>query len=216
MVVNRAHFEKALAVGELEVGHLQHNRAHLAEVNDTERQKQNRHIDRERESADDSAEEERACVAHKDLRGVEVPHKEAEAAARDRRRHKGHAHIADKARNEHKEQSDEEGYRGVETVDTVGEVYGVYNADNHDRGDHIVEPAEVKLADKGDDRLCAVAHKAENGKIGYSYGKLEHQLLNRGESEVALFDNLYKIIHEADRAVTERQSESREHEGDHF
>lgn len=82
MVVDRGHAENPLAVGELKVGHLHDDGNGLHDVDDTDQNQHQRHIERERKAADHTAEEQRACVSHEDLRRMEVIDEEARKAAR--------------------------------------------------------------------------------------------------------------------------------------
>ncbi len=207
-MVDRAHLEKALAVGQLEIAHLQDDREHFAEIHNTERQQQNGHFGGEHQSADNAAEEERTGVAHEYLGRVEIPNEKAEARTGDRRAERSKTETVERAGNEHDSHRHKEGDGAVETVYSVGEVDSVDDADNDNGGDDIVEEAEVNLAGKRNDHFGAAARKAEDRQICRRGSKLENQLLRRGQTEVALFDDLGVVIHKADDAVGERQAET--------
>ena len=209
-MVDRAHFEQSFAVGELEVADLEHDREHLAEINDSERKKQDRHSERERESAYHSAEEKRARVAHKHLCRVEIPHKEPEAGACYCGAESRYPEVIQAARDEHYRHCREECYRAVKTVDTVGQINGVNYADYHDGGDYIVEETEINSAYERDYGACSAAREAQNGEVNACRRELENELLNSGKSEVALFNDLCVVVDKADKSVCERESETGE------
>ena len=64
--------------------HLNYIAQSFPDIDKSEGNKNERHIEAERSRADGSAEKERARVAHKNLRGVEIENEEADKAARKR------------------------------------------------------------------------------------------------------------------------------------
>jgi hypothetical protein len=86
MMVYGSHFENAFALTRdffcyFEISYLQHNGSGFYYVDNTRDENDEGVIDEKCESANRAAEEERACIAHKNLSGVEIVNEEAEAAA---------------------------------------------------------------------------------------------------------------------------------------
>ena len=211
-MVDRGHLKDALAVGELKVADLQHNGEHLQQVGQRDQQQDELHIHRQRDRAHDTAEEERAGVAHEHLCGVEVPDEEAQTSARDSRRIDDVAlMVADHVRDQHQEQAREEGDRAVQTVDAVREVDGVHDTDQDDRHDRIVRKAEVDRTDEGHHDRGVVLAQRHQEQVDRRRRELEHQLLDRRQTEVALLDDLDIVVDEADTAVEQREQQTDEH-----
>ena len=74
MMMQRAHFEQALAVGQLEIRHLQDNGKRLHNVNDPHRDQQQRLTDAKGQSTEHAANKQRTGIAHKHLGRMQVPH----------------------------------------------------------------------------------------------------------------------------------------------
>ena len=90
MVVDRRHFEDPLAVGQLEIGHLDNDRTASPECRRCRPRISTSGISRAKASAADrAAEKQGAGVAHKDLGRMEVVAEEARQAARDGGRKQG-------------------------------------------------------------------------------------------------------------------------------
>ena len=81
VMVQRRHFENALAVGELEIRHLDDVGQRLTDVNDTHQQQHQRHVVGEGQCRHRAAQKQGAGVAHEHLGGVAVIHQKTAQAA---------------------------------------------------------------------------------------------------------------------------------------
>ena len=133
------HLEQALAVSRLEVGHLKNDRQGLDNVDEADKQQDERHIARESHACDRAAEKQRTGVAHKHLRRVEVVDQKAEQAAGQSARERGNARVADAHADRREEHRDRNRNARREAVDAVGEVDGVIRADDNERRENDVD-----------------------------------------------------------------------------
>ena len=72
MMMERRHFEHALAVAQLEIADLDDIGQRLDDVDDAHRNQDQRHIERERHAAHSAAEKQAARVTHEAFGGVEI------------------------------------------------------------------------------------------------------------------------------------------------
>ena len=122
MVMNRCHFENSFAVGDFEIADLDNVAHGFTNINDTYRKKKERTFDCIAECYDQSAEEKRACVAHKCFGRVPVPTKKAQNAAQKRTGENTEACKLHNNSGDDKCDSDSCGNRRAKSVDTVGKV----------------------------------------------------------------------------------------------
>ena len=142
VVVERRHFEYALAVAQLVVGHLNNIRERLKDKHGTERNQDHRDVVGEGQRRNGSAEKQASCIPHEDLCGVEVISEETEQASY----HGGGKYpelqiaLPPEKRKRNKEQKyRDRGARG-EPVHTVRDVDGVYRAHYYECGEEHIRP----------------------------------------------------------------------------
>ena len=96
MMVDRRHFKNTFA-GQLDTANLDYVRHGFRYIDDSDKNKDDRHPQSKRQSHHQSAQEHRAGVAHKRLGGVEIIEQEAAERADKRRRERGAACTTKKA-----------------------------------------------------------------------------------------------------------------------
>lgn len=112
-------------------------------------------------------------------------------------------HISDNAHRE------AECYRNAraESVDAVGEVDRVYRGIDNDKAENPEEYAHLNIAGERNEHIWLVAHAhIERDEISDYNKRLKYCLLLLGQTEVALFDDLYIVIGKAD----ERHAKSKD------
>ena len=209
--MNRTHLENTLAVGQLEIRHLQHHRARFAEVDDAHQRHENRHIQAVRHRAEQAAQKERAGVTHKDLGGKEVPHQKTDTAACHSRRENVHAEHMAHTRNHHENDGGEKRHRGTETVNAVGQIDRVDKSHDHDQRNRIEPEMNVHIAEEGNRGDSRVAHQRNRQQIGARNQHHQNHLLRGRQSFVLLLDDLDIVVQESDRAEQQRHQNARHH-----
>ena len=104
---------------------------------------------------------------------------------------------------------DAEGHRDAraESVDTVGKVDRIYRGINDSKAENPEEYAHLNISDERDEHIGLVAHAhIERGEIGRYNEYLQQGFLLLGQTEVALFDDLYIVVGKAD----ERYAQSKD------
>ena len=153
-MVDGRHLEKALAVGELEIGDLQDDGRGLDHIDDANDKDDERVSREEREPCRKTAEKERACVTHEDAGGIPVVNKEAEASAEHESAEEDEGReVTRKARNADadgdEKDADDSARRGAKSVDAVRQIHAVVDARDEEQGERIVSNAEIPL-DRGE------------------------------------------------------------------
>ena len=198
MVVQRRHFEQALAVCRLEVADLQNIGKRLADVNKADRDQHERHIIGKGQRRHRTAEKQRASIAHKNLGRVEIIDKEAEQTADERRGINAELVIAFPPDGKHrKEESHRHRHAAGQAVDTVGDVDGVDRThDDKGRKHHVDRPAHHKALVKKRHIEVRRQHtlKAHQAEERNRRGELQQELLNGGQAEVLLMLHLFKVV----------------------
>ena len=106
--------------------------------------------------------------------------------------------VAKHVGDQHHEQAGKEGNGARKAVDTVRQVHRVYDADEHDSHHDIVEEAEIDIADEGHEDLCIILAQIHDEEVDRRRQELQNQLLDRGQTEIALLDDLDIVVDEAD------------------
>ena len=130
MMMDGAHLKQSLSVGELEIGNLKDYRQDLRNIDDAQRQQQDRHIHAKCQCANHTAQEQRTGISHKHLGGVKVPHQKAHASGSYRHRHNADAENAGHTCNHHNKDADKKGNGSIQAVDSIREIHRVDNAYN--------------------------------------------------------------------------------------
>ena len=198
VMVQRRHLEKALAVRRLEVDDLQNVGQRLADVDKADGDQHERHIVGKGQRRHRAAEEQRACVTHEDLGGVEIIDEEAENSPDERRSINAELLIALPPDGEHGEkQADRHRHAAGQAVDAVRDVDGVDRADDDKRRKHHVHPPahdDLRVEKRHVEVRRQHALKAHQAEERDRRGELEQELLNGREAEVLLVLHLFKVV----------------------
>ena len=148
MMVDRRHFKNTLA-GQLDTANLDDVRHRFRYIDDSDKNKDDRHPQSKRQSHHQSAQEHRAGVAHKYLCRMEVPHQKAQADTSQRCCQQVHLHKAFDGGNDQKAHGCHHCNRRCQPVDAIGQVDRIDRTDDDEQHDRVVEKADVKLPCKG-------------------------------------------------------------------
>ena len=211
MVVQRSHFEKPLAMGGLEVGHLNDIGHRLGDVDDPHRDQDQRCAEGKAQGRHRAAQEQAARVAHKDLGRMVVVDKERRQPAGHRRREQGLGPLALPQKSGHgKKYHHHKGHASGQAVDAVGQVHRVDAAhDDKGRKDQIHDPVQGEgHPEEGHIQLVGhqplIAHQAQKQD---RRRQLEHKLLPGGQALVLVLAHLAVVIHKADHAKDQGEQE---------
>ncbi|MPN07308.1 hypothetical protein SDC9_154574 [bioreactor metagenome] len=159
MVVQRRHFKKALAVGGLEIHHLNNDRRRFRNIDQPYGNQHQRHIHCKRQRRHRAAQKQAAGISHKCLCRVAVVDKERRQPPRQSG---GNQAQAPKGRDggPGKKHHHHKGDAGGQPVDSVRQVHGIDAAnDDKRRKGQIHHPVQLqRYVRKGD--IKAVAQKA--------------------------------------------------------
>lgn len=153
-----------------------------------------------------AAEKQRPRIPHKHLGRMEIPQQEA----RDGARHGGGREALPdilSADGEEK-QAGNQADAAAQPVDSVGEVDGVERGHHHKHGKRDKPDAEIHQADEGDIHCRAPRHINGN-RIACAHQQLREELLDTGQTQIALFDHLDVIVEKPDAAAAQRQQHTR-------
>ena len=205
MVVQRRHFEKALAVGGLEIGHLDNIAHGLGDVNDAHENQNEGHVEGKAQSRHGAAQKQAAGIAHEGLGRMVIIDEKRRQAAGQRRRKQGHGTglpVPQKT-GDRKENHDHKGDAAGQAVDAVRQVHSVDAAHDdegrehqiHDPvdGDGGVEEWDVQLVGQ----QLLIAHQAQKH---HGRRQLQNEFLLGGEALVLVLADLAVIVHKADEA----------------
>ena len=201
-MVQRRHLEDALAVGQLEVAHLDDVGQRLADVDDAHQNQHQRHIVGKGQRRHRAAQKQRPGVAHEHLGGVVVIHQKAQQTAHQRAGE--HAQLLKAGpyhRHHQEEQTHRHGDAGAEAVQPVGDVHGVHGAGNDQHGeDEVDHPGQVQLHPKeghievgGQDAAFPQQDDEQDGRC-----QLEQELLPGGQARVLFLFDLGVVVQKAD------------------
>ena len=127
-MVQRSHFKDALAVAELEIGHLNDIAEGFGNIDDAHQNQNQGHIQGIGQAAHRAAQKQRTGVAHKHLGGMEVIDQEAKQTAHQRRRQLGRTDMAPLPCNHRIEHHHGNGNGGGQAVYSVGKVHCIGRA----------------------------------------------------------------------------------------
>ena len=181
-----------------EVDDLQNVGQRLANVDKADGDQHERHIVGKGQRRHRAAEEQRACVAHEDLGGVEIVDKEAEKSPDERRSINAELLIALPPDGEHGEkQADRHRHAAGQAVDAVRDVDGVDRADDDKRRKHHVHPPahdDLRVEKRHVEVRRQHTLKAHQAEERDRRSKLQQELLNGGQAEVLLVLHLFKVV----------------------
>ena len=209
VMVQRRHFENALAVGELEIRHLNNVGQRLTDVDDTHQQQHQRHVVGEGQCRHRAAQEQGAGVAHEHLGGVAVIHQKTAQAAQHgggKRAQLGEAGPDDG--HGRKENGHGDGDAGAETVQPVGDVDGVDGAHDDEGGeDEVHRPRQHHMGVPEGDIQVGTQHPLVPHEAQERHGRrqLQHKLLQRRQAGVVVMLHLLIVVNVADEAEHQRK-----------
>ena len=210
-MVQRSHAEDPLAVGELEISHLQDIGQGLRNVDDAHRDQDQGDIQGERQPAHRSPQKQRAGVPHKDLGRIKIIDQEGAQPSKQGGGKDAQFIPGPEASRRREEQRHRHGHPGGQTVDSVGDIHRVYRPHHHKRRKHHVQrPGDQKgHVEKGDveriGQVAVVAH--EHGKQ-YGRRQLEQELLGGGQAGVLMLFHLKVVVDIADDAEHQGPAEA--------
>ena len=202
------HAEDALAMGGLEVGHLDDVGERLDDVDDAHQDEDQGHIQGKGHAAHRAAQEEGAGVAHEHFCRIVVIHQKAHKAPEQGRGKHGHARRPrllplhpGPAKGGGKEGAHRQGHGAGQTVQAVGDVHGVHGAGDDQHGeDEVDHPGQVQLHPKeghievgGQDAAFPQQDDEQDGRR-----QLEQELLPGGQARVLFLFDLGVVVQKAD------------------
>lgn len=209
MVVDRAHFEDSFA-GELERADLQEHRKTFDYPN-TANGDQDKFVTREHCCADDkAAKEERACVAHKYLCGVEIEHQKGEHSAKERSTSERNRIIGEIDTIEEEHHTYYQRDASCKAVDSVGQICTVNDIYNSKKHYYIIENAELEFAERSFQRCIKAVKRIINEQINRNRKELQYHFLRCAQAFITFFEELDIVINKSDQALRERKTQKRE------
>ena len=180
----------------------------VPDIHNAEEQHQLGAVHHKRQRRDQPAEEHTAGIAHKNLGGVEVPDQKAHAGTGGGRRQQRNMDKAQQAARQQVADHRHKGHAGAKTVQPVGQVDGIDQKDNAEKRDGIVQNAQVH-------RTChrqqyGGGHQPQSTQPQHKHAgdnDLHNDFLRRGKPQIAVLDDLDKVIQKADQPAAQRQEQ---------
>ena len=214
MVVDGSHLKQPLAVGQLEVAHLQNHGHGFHDVHEAHHDQNQRHIQRKGQSADHTAQKQGAGIAHEDLGRMPVVAQVSDQTAQQRRRQNCQIPLAQRHSGGGEEHHHRQGHRAGQTVHTVGQVHRIVAAHHDEHGEEDVDHRMHFHGHIHEGDVQRSGHTAGLPQQVQKQGRnchLQQHFLQRGQTQVALVLHLAEVIGKAHR--TEAQAHAQHEEG---
>ena len=200
--MERSHLKHSLAVGELEISHLDYIRQSFDDIHDAECYEYKRHIVSKGKRRDGAAEKQRAGISHEHLGRVEVIDKKAHKSAEESRGKyaERHVFISPKEADCRKEETYRYARSACKSVYAVGNVDCIDRADDYKCGKNkIYHFWDIDLnIPKRNVELCRnIAHLAQQQHKNERRNKLEQELCLCAQAEILLLAQLFPIVEES-------------------
>ena len=204
MVVQGGHLEEPLAVGQLEVTHLDNIGQRLQNVDDAYGDQHQGHIEHKGQGCHCAAQKQAAGVPHEHLGRVVVIDEEGCQPSRHSRREQSLDAVgAPEDAGYGEERHHHKGDAGSQPVDAVGQIHSVDAAHNDEgREDQIHDPVDGKAhVQEGDIQVVGqqalVPHQHQEH---HRRRQLKDELLPGRQSLVLVLADLAVVVHKADQA----------------